>query len=311
MKHWSDPPSATTRRVSPFPAINDYTFLSDCETTALVAPSRNVEWLCLPRMDSPSVFGAILDRGAGGFRVGPADASVPAARRYLPGTMVLETSWGCASGWLIVRDVLLIGPWYLDERRSRTQRRAPTDYDAHHVLLRTLRCVNGEVQVGLDCEPVFDYGRCRAHWEYRDAGYHGRSQPRTVSTSSCACPPTCAWAHGHCRRVDGRRLGTSLPDGRRRRRAHRYRGLLHQLFVLVGVGLRRDRRVRSRPGAVRAVVGHASTLGLYAEELDPRTGRHLGNFPQAFTHLALVNALVQVIRADTPTYTFPEDGASL
>ena len=56
---------------SPFPPIADYAFLSDCETTALVAPSGNVEWMCLPRMDSPSVFGAILDRDAGGFRLGP------------------------------------------------------------------------------------------------------------------------------------------------------------------------------------------------------------------------------------------------
>src|SRR5207237_10647732 len=92
--------------VSPFPPIADYAFLSDCEVTALVAPSGNVEWLCLPRMDSPSVFGAILDRGAGGFRLGPAEVMVPAARRYLPGTLVLETSWGADGGWIIVRDVL-------------------------------------------------------------------------------------------------------------------------------------------------------------------------------------------------------------
>src|SRR5438445_9342099 len=97
---------------SPFPPIADYGFLSDCETVALVAPSGSVEWLCLPRVDSPSVFGAILDRDAGYFRLGPSGVSVPAARRYLPGTMVLETSWGTGSVWVIVRDALLIGGWH-------------------------------------------------------------------------------------------------------------------------------------------------------------------------------------------------------
>jgi alpha,alpha-trehalase len=157
---------------SPFPPIADYAFLSDCEACALVAPNGGVEWLCLPRMDSPSVFGAILDRDAGHFRLGPADVSVPAARRYLPGTMVLETSWGTSSGWIIVRDVLLIGPWHHETERSHTHRRSPTDYDADHVLLRMIRCVNGEVQINLDCMPMFDYGRVPGGWEYTGSGYH-------------------------------------------------------------------------------------------------------------------------------------------
>ncbi len=156
---------------SAFPPIADYGFLSDCESSALVAPSGNVEWMCLPRMDSPSVFGAILDRDAGFFRIGPADVAVPAARRYLPGTMVLETSWDAPGGWLIVRDVLLIGPWHHDQDRSNSHRRTPTDYDADHVLLRTVRCVNGEVQLTLDCEPAFDYGRAHARWSYAGDDY--------------------------------------------------------------------------------------------------------------------------------------------
>ena len=156
---------------SPFPPIGDYGFLSDCETVALVAPSGNVEWLCLPRIDSPSVFGAMLDRDAGDFRLGPYDLDVPAARRYLPGTMVLETSWGTPSGWIIVRDLLLMGPWHHEDERSRTHRRAPTDYDADHVLLRTVRCVNGEVQIVMDCEPMFDYGRLPVEWVYSGAAY--------------------------------------------------------------------------------------------------------------------------------------------
>jgi alpha,alpha-trehalase len=155
-----------------FPPIAEYAFLSDCETGALIAPNGAVEWLCLPRFDSPSVFGAILDRDGGSFRLGPADIAVPAARRYLPGTMVLETSWGTSGGWIIVRDALLIGPWHHEHERSNTHRRAPTDYDADHVLLRLVRCVNGEVQVTLDCEPRFDYARAHGNWEYTGEGYH-------------------------------------------------------------------------------------------------------------------------------------------
>jgi GH15 family glucan-1,4-alpha-glucosidase len=163
---------------SPFPPIADYGFISDCETCALIAPGGNVEWMCLPRMDSPSVFAAILDRDGGGFRVGPADATVPAARRYLPGTMVLETSWETRTGWAIVRDVLSIGPWYHDEERSENHRRSPTDYDADHVLVRTVKCVQGSVQIHLDCEPMFDYGGLFATWTYTAPGYH-----RAVATS--------------------------------------------------------------------------------------------------------------------------------
>ena len=172
------PPQTVRRPSDPaassaFPPIADYAFLSDCEVTALIAPSGNVEWLCLPRMDSPSVFGSILDRAAGGFRLAPADIKVPASRRYLPGTMVLETSWEANGGWIIVRDVLLIGHWHhADSDLSQTYRRSPTDYDAEHVLLRTVRCVQGEVQLVMDCKPVFEYGLKRARWSYTDRGYH-------------------------------------------------------------------------------------------------------------------------------------------
>jgi GH15 family glucan-1,4-alpha-glucosidase len=114
----------------------------------------------------------MLDRGAGSFRLGPDNVTVPAARRYLPGTMVLETSWSTRTGWIIVRDVLLIGPWHHEGERSRSNRRAPTDYDADHVLLRTVRCVNGEVQLVMQCEPRFDYGRMPAEWSYAGDGYY-------------------------------------------------------------------------------------------------------------------------------------------
>jgi alpha,alpha-trehalase len=156
---------------SAFPPIGDYAFLSDCETTALVAPNGNVEWLCLPRMDSPSVFAAILDRDAGGFRVSPANVNVPAARRYIPGTMVLETSWETKMGWVIVRDALSIGPWHHQTERSQSHRRSPTDHDADHVMLRLIECVQGSVEIKLECEPAFDYGGLAADWAYGGSGY--------------------------------------------------------------------------------------------------------------------------------------------
>jgi alpha,alpha-trehalase len=159
-------------RISAFPPIGDYAFLSDCETAALVAPSGNVEWMCVPRMDSPSVFGAILDRDAGTFRVAPADVSVPAGRRYIPGTMVLETSWETRMGWVIVRDALSVGPWHHQDERSHTHRRSPTDHDADHVLLRLVECVQGSAEIKLECEPAFDYGGLAADWVYTGPGYH-------------------------------------------------------------------------------------------------------------------------------------------
>ena len=156
---------------SPFPPIADYGFVSDCVVTALIASSGSVEWMCLPRMDSPSVFGSVLDRGAGSFRLGPADVRVPAGRRYLPGTMVLETTWGTPTGWAVVRDVLLMGPWRHESSRSPLYARAPTDYAAEHVLLRTVRCLNGTVDIVLECDPAYDYGRRRGTWRYTGDGY--------------------------------------------------------------------------------------------------------------------------------------------
>src|SRR5690349_2202904 len=77
---------------SPFPPIAEYAFLSNCHTGALVAPDGAIDWLCVPRFDSPSVFGTLLDRQAGAFRLGPFGINVPSGRIYEPGTNVLLTA---------------------------------------------------------------------------------------------------------------------------------------------------------------------------------------------------------------------------
>lgn len=123
-----------------FPLIGEYGFLSDSETTALIAPGGEVEWLCVPRMDSESVFAAILDREAGSFRLCPPSLSVPIARRYVPGSLVLETTWMTATGFLVIRDALLVGPWGMEDEPAPPYRRLPRDDRAEHVLVRTATC---------------------------------------------------------------------------------------------------------------------------------------------------------------------------
>src|SRR5216117_655091 len=95
---------------SPFPPIAEYAFLSDCHTGALIAPDGAIDWLCIPRFDAPSVFGSLLDREAGSFRLGPFGIHHPAARVYEPGTNTLLTTWKTPAGWVLVRDALTMGP---------------------------------------------------------------------------------------------------------------------------------------------------------------------------------------------------------
>jgi GH15 family glucan-1,4-alpha-glucosidase len=83
---------------SPFPPIADYAFLSNCHTGALVAEDGAIDWLCVPSFDSPSVFGSLLDRGAGAFRLGPFGINHPTAIVYEPGTNVLATTWKTRAG---------------------------------------------------------------------------------------------------------------------------------------------------------------------------------------------------------------------
>ncbi len=159
--------SAATSIDSPFPPIADFGFLSDCHTGALVASDGSIEWMCLPHFDSPSVFGAMLDRGAGSWRVGPYGVYVPAGRRYIPGTNVIETTWMTPQGWMRVLDALTIGPWH-ENKHGSSHTRPPTDYDADHVLVRMVECMQGQVQLEVVCEPMLDYGATPARWTVVD-----------------------------------------------------------------------------------------------------------------------------------------------
>ncbi len=161
----------SNRPASPFPPIAQYAFLSDCHTGALVAPDGSVDWLCVPRFDSPSVFGSLLDRGAGYFRFAPYGINVPTSRAYDPGTNVLVTTWHTPSGWVEIRDALTMAP--RDGADATTPHtRPPTDDDAEHLLVRTATCLKGTVRIELVCDPAFDYGRTRGAWTLDASGGH-------------------------------------------------------------------------------------------------------------------------------------------
>src|SRR3954468_12529802 len=156
---------------SPFPPIADYGFLSNCHTGALVAPDGGLGWLCVPRFDSPSIFGTLLDRGAGYFRLAPFGIDHPADRTYEPGTNVLVTTWKSPTGWAVMRDALTIGPRLGDDAVT-PHTRPPADEDADHMFVRTIECIEGRVDVELICEPVFDYGRTSAAWTLQGPDRH-------------------------------------------------------------------------------------------------------------------------------------------
>ena len=151
-----------------FPPIGGYGFLSDCHTSALVSYDGAVEWLCLPRFDSPSAFGALLDRGAGHFKLAPKGVIVPISRRYEPGTLVIETTWVTETGWLVTHDLLSIADWAPSGNGS--DGRPATGHESDRSLLRIATCVDGEVEVEMECLPRFGYGAEAARWSGGELG---------------------------------------------------------------------------------------------------------------------------------------------
>ena len=129
--------------------IAEHAFLSDARTAALVTRGGSVDWLCLPRFDSPAVLGRLLDEGAGHLLLRPADPDAVAERRYLPQGLVLETTWTCAGGQLVVTDALALSP---HERGHSLGRDSPG------VLLRHAQCTAGRVEVVVEWAPRPEFG---------------------------------------------------------------------------------------------------------------------------------------------------------
>jgi GH15 family glucan-1,4-alpha-glucosidase len=86
--------------------------------------------------------------------------------------MMLETTWMTPSGWVVVSDAMTIGPWHTERGEESSHTRPPTDHDADHMLIRVVECTQGEVQIEMVCEPMFDYGSAPATWEMVGEGWN-------------------------------------------------------------------------------------------------------------------------------------------
>ncbi len=138
-----------------YSAIGDYALIGDTRTAALVSLEGSIDWLCLPRFDSPSVFAALLDAGRGGrFRVAPSDP-YRATSRYVPESNVLETTFETQSGSLVLRDSMTLAV-------DPAARLAP-----EHEVLREIECTSGTLEVTVEFAPRPDYASRPARLEDR------------------------------------------------------------------------------------------------------------------------------------------------
>ena len=130
--------------------IADYALVGDRGTAALIGKDGSVDWLCLPRFDSPACFAALLgDPDNGRWLIAPADGDgCTSTRRYVGNSAILETTFTTPTGVVVLRDVMPVG-------------------DGRADLVRTVRCTEGSVRIRHEWVVRFDYGRVRP-WVSRD-----------------------------------------------------------------------------------------------------------------------------------------------
>lgn len=154
--------------------IADYALLSDCHTAALVSRGGSVDWLCFARFDRPSVFGRLLDEGAGHWSIRPASPA-RVTRRYVDHTMVLETTLRTERGTVALTDAMSLDP---------QQRKHDLGAGAPRALLRRVDCVDGEVEMEMEYAPRPEYGLVHPLLSSVDGGVAARGGPDVLVLST-------------------------------------------------------------------------------------------------------------------------------
>ncbi|MFP4600588.1 MAG: glycoside hydrolase family 15 protein [Persicimonas sp.] len=178
--------------------IADYALLADCNGAALVHRAGSIDWLCVPRFDSPAVFAGLLDENGGHWMIRP-EADFEVSRRYVDASLVLETSFTTSTGELVVIDALAIGP---NETGHELGAHPP------HALLREVRCTRGEVDVDFEYRPRPEYGLTEPILRSDDGGILGQggasvlllSAPVDLDIERSVARGRFRLAEGQCRR---------------------------------------------------------------------------------------------------------------
>ena len=162
------------RRASGFQPIAAYGLLADCTSAALVDRDGSIDWLCMPHYDSPAVFARILDPNAGHWSIAPAGPST-SERRYLPGTLVIETTFTTATGSVRLIDAMAFAP---GQRGHDLGRNAP------HEVLRLVEGVSGRVELQMELAPRPEYGLVRPLFRMEDDGGRTFGGPNQIAVSA-------------------------------------------------------------------------------------------------------------------------------
>src|SRR5919197_6405044 len=142
------PATSEARAGEPSQPIANYGLLADCNSAALAGSDGSIDWLGLPRYDSDAIFARLLDPDAGHWSIRPA-GPYRAERRYLPGTLVIETTFTTDSGSVRLLDALAF---------AEGQRGHDLGFDAPHEVVRSVECLSGSVELVMELAPRPEYG---------------------------------------------------------------------------------------------------------------------------------------------------------
>src|SRR5213079_1610688 len=154
--------------------IAEYGLLADCNSAALVDRNGSIDWLCLPRYDSPAVFARILDVDAGHWSIRPA-GGFTSERRYLPGTLVLETTFTTDDGVVRLRDAMAF---------AEGQRHHDLGFDSPHEVLRHVEGVSGSVELVMELATRPEYGLVQPLFRMTERGGRTFGGPNRIAVEA-------------------------------------------------------------------------------------------------------------------------------